>query len=72
MLSLALKNGENVYIQLQNGIDPEMTVAALFHNGPIEVKVLKIRSDRRSIQLGLHAPQGLKIVRGERVDARSE
>jgi len=63
MLSLTRHENESLFIQLDKNTDPNMTVAELFKDGPIEIRVHDLR--KTQIKIGIQAPQELDIVREE-------
>ena len=63
MLSLVRHENESLFIQLAKDVDPNMTVAELFKDGPIEIYVHDLR--KTQIKIGIQAPQELNIVREE-------
>jgi len=65
MLSISRKENESLFIQLAKDVDPDMTVAELFKDGPIEIYVHDIR--KTQIKIGIQAPQELNIIREEAI-----
>ena len=61
MLVLSRRNAESIRIVPAEDGDPNMTVAELFANGPIEVTVLGTTGAR--VKLGISAPTALAIWR---------
>lgn len=60
MLNLTRTEGESIYIYPEN-IPEDMTVAELFADGSIEIRVTKTRPHQ--CKLGIGAPKGLRINR---------
>jgi len=66
MLSLSRKENESLFIMPNLDVKPNMTVAELFKDGPIEVYVHDFR--KTQIKIGIQAPLELNIVRGEMIN----
>jgi len=62
MLELARKGGQSILIFPSNKINPDMTVAELFVGGPIEIRILYLKSH---VRLAIQAPSDLRILRAE-------
>ncbi len=65
MLVLTRRQGEYVLVY-PSDIDPKMTVAELFRDGPIEVHVGSI--NKNQVRLNIKAPSELTILRNELVE----
>ena len=65
MLSLTRHENESLFIQLSKDVNPNMTVADLFKDGPIEINVSDIR--KTQVKIGIHAPLELNIIREEAI-----
>ena len=65
MLSLSRNENQSLFIQLAKDVDPAMTVAELFKDGPIEIYVHDLR--KTQIKIGIQAPQELNIIREEAI-----
>ena len=63
MLVLSRRDSESVIIRPDLDLDPAMTVADLFRDGPLEVRVVAIEGQQ--VRLGIEAPKALNIVRDE-------
>ena len=61
MLILSRKGPESILIRPHEDVDPAMTFADLFRNGPIEVKVCS--AERQSAESGMQAAEQLSIWR---------
>jgi sRNA-binding carbon storage regulator CsrA len=70
MLVLSRRTDESIEIQLADGADGSMTLAQLFANGPILIKLLG--GTGRRIKLGIEAPQQLSIRRRDVVQNCSD
>jgi len=66
MLSLSRKENQSLFIMPNLDVNPNMTVAELFKDGPIEVYVHDFRKSQ--IKIGIDAPLELNIVRGEMIN----
>ena len=65
MLSLTRHENESLFIQLAKDVDPNMTVAELFKDGPLEIYVHDLR--KTQVKIGIHAPLELNIIREEAI-----
>ena len=66
MLVLTRKEDETLEIFPSESINPALTVAELFCDGPIRVTINKISGlAQRHVQIGVDAPRDLVIVRAE-------
>lgn len=63
MLMLFRKKDESFYIDLQEGVDKNMTVGELFANGAIEVQVAQLKNN--GVKIGIKAPDQLLVLRKE-------
>ena len=61
MLIVSRKDSESILIHPGDGIDPNLTLADLFENGPIEIVVFSA-CDKR-VKIGVQAPRQLSIRR---------
>lgn len=61
MLIVSRRNAESIEIRPDENIDPEMTLADLFKNGPIEITVFSPGGSR--VKMGVQAPSQLCIWR---------
>lgn len=61
MLVVSRRYAESITISPDSGLDPAMTIAELFKDGPIEVTVLGSGNNR--VKLGVKAPNDLVIWR---------
>jgi len=61
MLIISRKDAESILIRPTRDLDPQMTVAELFRNGPSEVTVFTATGGR--IKMGVQAPTELSIWR---------
>ena len=61
MLIVSRKDAESIEIKPVEGIDPQMTLADLFANGPIEITIFSANSNR--VKMGVQAPEQLSIWR---------
>jgi len=66
MLVLSRRQGESFYLQLSDDVDPDMTVAELFASGPMELKLLQLKSNQA--RFGFVIPQAINVLREELVD----
>ena len=67
MLVLSRRKDESLFIYPSLDVDPNMTVAELFKDGPIKVMLTSIANKQASI--GIDAPQSLAVARAEVVDS---
>lgn len=65
MLTLSRNLNKPLFIQPFDDLNPALTVAELFTDDPIEIRVTEIRSDR--IKISIQAPAELDIAREELV-----
>jgi len=61
MLIVSRRDAESIEIRPGDGIDPSMTLADLFRNGPIEITIFSSNSNR--VKMGVQAPEQLCIWR---------
>lgn len=61
MLIVSRKDSESIEIRPGEGIDPDMTLADLFADGPIEITIFSANSKR--VKMGVQAPTQLCIWR---------
>ncbi len=61
MLIVSRKDAESIEIRPGDGIDPQMTLADLFANGPIEITIFSANGNR--VKMGVQAPDQLCIWR---------
>jgi len=61
MLIVSRKDAESIEIRPGDDIDPSMTLADLFSNGPIEITIFSSNNNR--VKMGVQAPQQLSIWR---------
>jgi len=66
MLILTRRPGESFQIDLSENVNPNLTVAELFSDGPIEVTVLGMKGNQ--IRVGTEASDRLTILREELVE----
>ena len=64
MLIVTRKTDESITIEPLDGVDPDMTLAEAFRNGPIEVKLIRINRSR--VRLAIDAPPEFQVWRGRR------
>ena len=72
MLYLALKHRETIIIDPKEGLDPTMTVAELFKDGPICIEISKVHEMGKKVLLGVQAPLELRVLRHELIAATHE
>jgi hypothetical protein len=65
MLNLILNNRGKLIIKPRDGLDPTMTAADLFRDGPIIFQIFEVRGLAKKVQVGIEAPQELRVLRGE-------
>ncbi|MBT8085339.1 MAG: carbon storage regulator [Woeseia sp.] len=61
MLIISRKDAESILIRPGEDADPQMTLAELFSNGPIEITVFSATGNR--VKMGVQAPTELSIWR---------
>ncbi len=61
MLIVTRRDAESIEIRPADDIDPEMTLADLFRDGPIEITVFSSGGNR--VKMGVQAPSQLSIWR---------
>lgn len=61
MLIVSRRDAESILIRPGDDIDPQMTLADLFRNGPIEITVFSTGGSR--VKMGVQAPEQLSIWR---------
>ena len=61
MLIVSRRDAESIEIRPGEGIDPQMTLADLFSNGPIEITIFSSSGNR--VKMGVSAPEQLSIWR---------
>jgi sRNA-binding carbon storage regulator CsrA len=61
MLIVSRRDAESILIRPVEDIDPSMTLADLFRNGPIEITIFSSGSNR--VKMGVQAPKQLSIWR---------
>lgn len=61
MLIVSRRDAESILIRPGEGIDPQMTLADLFRNGPIEITIFSSGGNR--VKMGVQAPEQLSIWR---------
>ncbi|MCB1845717.1 MAG: carbon storage regulator [Halioglobus sp.] len=61
MLIISRKDAESILIRPAEDVDPAMTLADLFREGPIEITVFSAGSNR--VKMGVQAPNQLSIWR---------
>lgn len=67
MLIVSRKDTESIEIRPGDGIDPDMTLADLFADGPIEITIFSANNKR--VKMGVQAPNQLCIWRKDAVAA---
>ena len=67
MLVLSRKENEVILICPSLDVDPDMTVAGLFKDGPIKLRLNKIVKGQEKVSLDV--PRALQIARDELVTA---
>jgi len=63
MLVLTRRAGESIQIYPGDKVDPAMTVAELFKDGPVELYIRKINPGQ--VRISVKAPRDLTILRTE-------
>ncbi len=61
MLIVSRRDAESILIRPGDDIDPNMTLADLFKNGPIEITIFS--SNGKRVKMGVQAPRQLSIWR---------
>jgi sRNA-binding carbon storage regulator CsrA len=61
MLIVSRRDAESILIRPGDGIDPKMTLADLFQDGPIEITIFSSGNNR--VKMGVQAPNELSIWR---------
>ncbi len=61
MLIVSRRDAESILIRPGDDIDPTMTLADLFRNGPIEITIFSAGGSR--VKMGVQAPEQLSIWR---------
>ena len=61
MLIVSRKDAESIEIRPGENIDPSMTLADLFSQGPIEITIFSSNNNR--VKMGVQAPEQLRIWR---------
>ena len=61
MLIVSRRDAESIEIRPGDDIDPKMTLADLFSNGPIEITIFSSNGNR--VKMGVQAPEQLSIWR---------
>ena len=65
MLVVSRRTEESLIIQLAEGVDEHMTLAQLFADGPILIKLLGVGIGR--VKIGIAAPEQLAIRRKDAI-----
>jgi len=65
MLIVSRKDSESIEICPADDIDPEMTLADLFSEGPIKITIFS--TGRKRVTMGVQAPHQLSIWRRDEV-----
>ena len=63
MLIVSRKHSESILIRPGDDIDPNITLADLFRNGPIEIRVFSVGKKR--VKMGVQTPEQLSIRRAD-------
>ena len=63
MLILTRREGEAILISMAENADPNLTLAELFANGPLQLQIKKISG--KQVSLSFDAPRELLILRNE-------
>lgn len=61
MLIVSRRDAESLLIRPGDETDQNMTIADLFQNGPIEIRIFSASNDR--VKMGIQAPTALCIWR---------
>lgn len=67
MLIVSRRDAESILIRPGEDIDPSLTLADLFQNGPIEITIFSSNNNR--VKMGVQAPDELSIWRKNDVAA---
>jgi len=67
MLIVSRRDAESIEIRPGDDIDPMMTLADLFSDGPIEITIFSSNGNR--VKMGVQAPEQLSIWRKKAVAA---
>jgi len=67
MLIVSRQDTESILIRPGDDIDPQMTLADLFANGPIEITIFS--PDEHRVKMGFQAPRQLSIWRKDTATA---
>tara|TARA_R110002096_G_scaffold130643_5_gene279971 strand:+ start:62356 stop:62559 length:204 start_codon:yes stop_codon:yes gene_type:complete len=67
MLIVSRRDAESILIRPGDDIDPSLTLADLFQNGPIEITIFSANNNR--VKMGVQAPDELSIWRKNDVAA---
>jgi len=67
MLIVSRQDTESILIRPGDDIDPQMTLADLFANGPIEITIFS--PDKHRVKMGVQAPRQLSIWRKDTATA---
>lgn len=65
MLNLVLNNSGKLIIEPRESLDPTMKVADLFRDGLIFLQLFEVKGLAKKVQIGVEAPQELRVLRGE-------
>ena len=65
MLILTRRPGESFQIDLSENVSPNLTVAELFCEGPIQIAILDVKGNQ--VRIGTEASDRLTILRDELV-----
>lgn len=63
MLVFTRRNGESFVLYPATTLDPHMTVAELFADGPIEITVTEMKPHQ--VRIGIEAPPKILVFRSE-------
>lgn len=61
MLIVSRRDAESILIRPGDDIDPKLTLADLFRDGPIEITIFSSGTNR--VKMGVQAPEQLSIWR---------
>ncbi len=67
MLVLTRRQGEYITVYPADHVDPDLTVAELFKDGPMEIHVGSI--NKNQVRLNFKAPRELLLLRNELCEA---